>query len=289
MHYVKIYSGIVDSSVADLDLSARWLWVVLLTKADRYGNVYGTPSALARTANLSYEQTVLALQSLSSPDPRSTTPDEDGRRIIEGPTNTWHIVNYLKYRAMKDPERDKDTARERMRRFREKRAENVTSVTPDVTECYDKVAVEVRTSKEVRGATHKSRPQPVRDYPMVRKIMQAYSAGYVARFGSPPSMSTTAINPAIDGLLKSVKDPRLVALVAYYWGKAPLPQAQQRGFVNLEHLPRDFNAKFQQLQQEGLIPDDLDSPTLPTARFFSDSPAGQAPVGPVATVSGGGC
>lgn len=288
MHYVKIYSGIVESSVADLDVSARWLWIVLLTKADRYGNVYGTPSALARTANLSYEQTVLALQDLSSPDPRSTTPDEDGRRIIEGPTNTWHIVNYLKYRAMKDPERDKDTARERMRRFREKQAENVTRVTPDVTECYDKVAVDLRTSKEVRGdkspKPHKQATKTPPD-PDVKILIDCFVAGFVERCGVKPTMDYGRAGKVAKELLSCGNDRRLVFLVAYWWGKAPLKRQVDAGFSAFQFLPQHFDDMLRSLREER-INLDLDSPKLPIARFFSDSPAGQTPTSPVAAVSG---
>ena len=176
MHYVKIYSGINESSVAELDVHVRWLWIVLLTKADQYGNVFGTVQALARIANLSVEDTQDALNRLGAPDPSSTSPDEEGRRLIPAGQNLWHVVNYLKYRQMRDPEREKETARERMRKLR-KRRRDVTLVTPDVTEGYDIVAVAVDVAvAEEKKSTDRPRKRTREEIPPPRDAVEAHVA-----------------------------------------------------------------------------------------------------------------
>ncbi len=139
MHFVKIYSGITESSITDLDVHVRWLWITMLTKADRYGNVYGTVTALARMANLSLEQVEDGIDKLMSPDPSSTTKDEDGRRVTQPSPNVWHIVSYLKYRNMRDPEATKEETRKRVANFRLRKSMagndvlDVTSGNADVT------------------------------------------------------------------------------------------------------------------------------------------------------------
>ena len=120
MHYVKLFDGLLRSSIVEMPVETRWLWVVLLASADQDGNVYGTPSALARLANMPLDVTERALAELEAPDPSSSTPDEDGRRILRVGGNSWFLINYAKYRQIKDADGEREKARLRLRKFREK-------------------------------------------------------------------------------------------------------------------------------------------------------------------------
>ena len=84
-------------------------------------------------------------------------------------------------------------------------------------------------------------------------------------------------------LLASKNDPRLVALVAYWWGRAPLKRQVDAGFSSFYFLVQHFDDMRKSLREEG-INLDLDSPALPVARFFSDPPQGQDALGQVAAV-----
>jgi hypothetical protein len=136
MHYVKLWSNLLKSSILEQDLHVRWLWIAMLLEADRDGNVYGTPEALARVANMNLDQVNAALAILTAPDPNSTTGDEQGRRILPVGTNLWYLVNYQSYRGLKDMEEIRRKTAERVRRHRErKRVQAVTHpVTLDVTQ-----------------------------------------------------------------------------------------------------------------------------------------------------------
>lgn len=94
---------------------------MLLIRCNRFGQVSGTVQGLARLANLSTDDTRAALEKLLAPDPESTTPDEDGRRVVAIGPNLWQVTNYLKYRNMKDPEVEREQTRERVQRHRERR------------------------------------------------------------------------------------------------------------------------------------------------------------------------
>jgi hypothetical protein len=155
MHYVKLWSNLLKSSILEQDLHVRWLWIAMLLEADRDGNVYGTPEALARVANMNLDQVNAALAILTAPDPNSTTGDEQGRRILPVGTNLWYLVNYQSYRGLKDMEEIRRKTAERVRRHRErKRVQAVThSVTLDVTQSNPIV---LRAEAEAEAKTTKT-------------------------------------------------------------------------------------------------------------------------------------
>ena len=99
--YTKLFRSIAASTIVSEPLATRWLWVTLLSQADRAGNVYGSIPGLARLANITLQEVETALHSLMSPDPYSRTPDNEGRRLetIDG---GWRLLNHAKYAAIRD-------------------------------------------------------------------------------------------------------------------------------------------------------------------------------------------
>lgn len=94
--YTKVYSQFWNSSLADAPPFARLLFLALLSMADEHGEITATMSAIARFANLPIEDVEQAMEILQAPDPDSTSPDHDGRRILRD-GNHWLVVNYAKY------------------------------------------------------------------------------------------------------------------------------------------------------------------------------------------------
>jgi hypothetical protein len=79
----------------------------MLVLSDEEGVVDKTPRAISRITNVPLEIVERGIAKLSAADPDSRTPDEDGRRIVlidENRTWGWRIVNYLKYRQIRDEE-----------------------------------------------------------------------------------------------------------------------------------------------------------------------------------------
>lgn len=133
--FVKLFQQILDSSIAD-DRRLRHFFTDLLLCADSTGLVMMTHGAIARRIGADLEEVEWGLNALMQPDPLSKTPDAEGRRIeaLEGTGYGWRILNYEHYRAMKDAEQLRETTRERVRRFRAKKAAEIVG-NADVTPC----------------------------------------------------------------------------------------------------------------------------------------------------------
>ncbi len=117
--YAKLYSTILRSSIWLEDAETRLLWIAMLAAADEKGYVFGSPAGMAHTARISVEGTKKALAMLSSPDLDSSdlseNPENEGRRI-EVVDGGWRIINYIRYRSI----RDSDERREYNRRAKQK-------------------------------------------------------------------------------------------------------------------------------------------------------------------------
>ena len=61
------------------------------------------------------EEVEKAIEYLCSPDPKSTTKEEDGRRLVQVGQFDYRVVNGAKYTAIKDAEEEREKARDRKR------------------------------------------------------------------------------------------------------------------------------------------------------------------------------
>jgi hypothetical protein len=120
--YVKIFSQILDSSLAD-NRPLRHFFMDLLLLSDPDGNVIMTPIAIANRTRAELKEVEWALAELQKPDAGSLSPAEEGRRIIplEGHGYGWSIVNYQQYRDYKTAKEMREASAERVRKWREKK------------------------------------------------------------------------------------------------------------------------------------------------------------------------
>lgn len=95
--YSKLFSSIVTSSVWMEDDKTLRVWFAMLALTDAKGIVEGSVPGFANVARVTIPEMEHALQVLSSPDPYSRTPDNEGRRI-EAIPGGWRILNYQSYR-----------------------------------------------------------------------------------------------------------------------------------------------------------------------------------------------
>ncbi len=119
--YAKVFEQIFDSSISE-NYTLRHFFMDMLVLSDSEGVVDKTPEAIARRTNIPMDIVNDCLNKLSSPDPSSRTPTEDGRRLIPlSPDRSWGwvIVNYELYRDMRDEEARKSYHRNYMREKRE--------------------------------------------------------------------------------------------------------------------------------------------------------------------------
>jgi hypothetical protein len=115
--YTKLSSAVIHSSVWGYNSDTKVVWITLLAMADQNGEVHANITGLARAAGVPLDVCRTAVSIFMAPDPDSTTPDEDGRRLmpIEG---GWVLINHGKYRKLASREERRAEAAERAKRLR---------------------------------------------------------------------------------------------------------------------------------------------------------------------------
>lgn len=133
-----------------------------------------------------------AITHLCSPDPESRTPDEDGRRLTREGQFLYHIVNYCKYRDLRDLDKRREQTKEAMRRYRTRQKEAQNNVSnseqrdPDVSECNQcepkqKQKQKQKQEEEKEGAAAPL-PAPPSEPPAKRKRFQIPSPDQVEEY-----------------------------------------------------------------------------------------------------------
>ncbi len=153
MPFVKLDTGILDSSLWSEPAQTCKCWVTLLAMMDATGLVRSTAPGIAKRAHLTLKQTTAALETFESPDKHSRSLNDEGRRIkrVDG---GYQVINSEKYRKYDY------TAAERMKRHRERVTRNGCNET--VTLRKQKQKQKQKQNKE-EGANG-SRPQSVEDW-----------------------------------------------------------------------------------------------------------------------------
>jgi hypothetical protein len=133
--------GKVFSSMYKGTLYGHWEAIVtfqqLIVLADADGIVDMTPQAICAHTSIPIDILEKGLKKLSEPDEFSRTPGEEGRRIVcidEHRPWGWQIVNYLKYKHLKDSNEVREQNKVRAQRFRDKRNAASRDVTLSNTE-----------------------------------------------------------------------------------------------------------------------------------------------------------
>lgn len=104
--FAKVYASMWDGTLGT-NWQAWTTFVWMLPNCKRGGIVDVTPEKIADRSGLPLEVVEAGIRILESPDPKSRTPDEEGRRIVrlEGRAWGWRIVNLAQYREMTAAER----------------------------------------------------------------------------------------------------------------------------------------------------------------------------------------
>jgi len=103
--FALLWGKILRSSIWFEDAETRIVWITLLALKDRNGVVLSTVKGLAHTANIDdVEKVREALAKFKSPDPESSTADDDGRRIRDV-SGGWQVINHEKYQFSTEAKR----------------------------------------------------------------------------------------------------------------------------------------------------------------------------------------
>ena len=128
--YNKIFTKILDSSVWLEPTPTRIVWITLLAAMDEEGFcAFTAVGNVAGRARVTIDEAKSALDILAAPDPESSDPENDGRRIERVPGG-WVVLNAKKYKDIVTRANAQEKTRERVKRFREKGKKGNADVTP---------------------------------------------------------------------------------------------------------------------------------------------------------------
>lgn len=206
--YNKLFTKILDSSIWLENTPTRLVWITMLAAMDEDGMCqFASVGNLAHRARITKEEAEEAVLRLESPDPDSSDPDNEGRRIERVPGG-WIVLNASKYRDLVTREVAKEKTRVRVARHREKKVCNgsVTLVKRSVTPS------EAYTETE---ASNTIPPKPPKD----NKPTSAEALFIAELFNRRPgtAWSPKEIKAFKDAMRRGVLTPEnCAALKAYY-------------------------------------------------------------------------
>lgn len=183
--YNKLFTKILDSSVWLEPIPTRIVWVTLLAAMDEKGFcAFAAAGNVANRARVTVDEAREALQTLESPDPDSSDPEHDGKRIERVPGG-WMVLNADKYRLISTRQQAQEKTNERVRKHRDKkRIGNASetlcnaSETPSDTDTYTDTKKHTSASgkpSERVLSIYKAYPRhvaPKRAYAAISKALQ---------------------------------------------------------------------------------------------------------------------
>jgi len=133
--YVKLFAQLLDSSVWLESGETRLVWITLLLAMDQDGFAhFSAPANLASRARVKLKACEKAIEVLEAPDPTSSDPTHDGRRIERVPGG-WLVLNSAKYRELGSEINRREKTRERVAAYKaRKRASRTNSLDSIETE-----------------------------------------------------------------------------------------------------------------------------------------------------------
>ena len=162
--YAKIFDSMYEGT-----LYGHWEAIVtlqqMLVLCDPVGVIDMTPQAIAGKTSIPIEIILKGIEVLTSPDPHSRTPGEDGRRIAtidEHRPWGWYIVNHAKYQRLKSAEEKREADRVRMA---EKRNTNKSSHVATSRAASPEVAKVAHSDSDVDTDSNKVKPKAQRFAP----------------------------------------------------------------------------------------------------------------------------
>lgn len=117
--FTKLDEGIVLSTIWREPDHVLRVWIAMLARKDRHGEVHASIPGLAGLSLVTVEQCEDALARFRAPDKYSRTQAFDGRRIEDIPGG-WFILNHEKYKPRDGLTERQEKDRERQQRHRER-------------------------------------------------------------------------------------------------------------------------------------------------------------------------
>ena len=182
--YAKLFTSIYQGTLRG-NSHGLLVFTNLLAHADKDGCVDIHPKAIAEEVGLTTEQVKEALLMLESPDDESRSPEEQGRRIRRMDEHRawgWRVVNYMKYRSIRNEDDRREQNRQSQERWRQKnkpQSADVSQGKPQSahTEAEAKADTEGKNTKVARAVASACpvdvSPQVFEDWAQLRKAKKS--------------------------------------------------------------------------------------------------------------------
>jgi len=250
MGYTKLFSSILLSTVWREPDHVRLTWIALMALADERGEVRSSVPGLADVTRVTRAQLDDALERLAAPDPDSTNPAHEGRRI-ERADGGWRLLNHGYYKRLMSLEDRRQKDAERQRRHRSRSVTHVTEVTTPEQNRTDQIRTE--GDPERARATGVSRifslpnAEPSKEY-LDEALMRGVSheqavSTWEHYFGA--GLPERGVERLVDWLCKRAKERAIATDKAQHAAPQPRGGAFAKGSPPLEPTPsqRAYAAK----------------------------------------------
>lgn len=120
--YVKLFASLYQGTLRGKP-DEILVFTNLLAHADQNGVVDLHWRAISEETGLPQDRVMEAIKNLEAPDPESRSPEMNGSRIVKLDQHRawgWHVVNYAKYRAIRNAEDRREQNRIAQQAYREK-------------------------------------------------------------------------------------------------------------------------------------------------------------------------
>lgn len=175
--YVPIADSFFESSIMREDVEVRFVMLALIRLALRAGadgTVDMDPLMFAQSINLPLDKVEAAIRRLMEPDPLSSSPDENGRRIVpvnpDRPFRNWRLVNWQHYRHIVKKANDAS----RKRKERHDKQDNTD--TSENVHKRPRASENVATKDEERKTKDEGRIERVRFAPPSLEEIREYAS-----------------------------------------------------------------------------------------------------------------
>lgn len=127
MSYGKIFESLFTGSMVGSGPVVFSVWAYVIANAHPPGIVELHPRLLAVVIGCSQREIEDAVTFLSSPDPNSRSQEHEGRRLLHEGRFCYTVVNFDRYREMRNEETRRIQNREAQRRWRERKQPSAES------------------------------------------------------------------------------------------------------------------------------------------------------------------
>lgn len=160
--YAKLFTSIYQGTLRG-NSNGLLVFTNLLAHCDKNGIADIHPKAIAEEVGLTIEQVKAALEELESPDIESRSPEEDGKRIVRMDEHRawgWLVVNYVKYRAIRNEDDRREQNRASQERYRNRHKPQSAKVSQDQPQSAHTEAEAYTEEKKAPSARAVALPRP---------------------------------------------------------------------------------------------------------------------------------